>query len=1366
MTIFYSIDRGPTGGNRRTRGRKGPSPAPLLARALVLAAVGAIAGVSPAYAIPSPDLAVNFLSSAGQVLGMISVTLGGIFLGRKQTTVSGVRRKSSGGVPLWLVAGLAAIAGTVIVANVLLWAHAADTKNRRLEASLVRPSVENGETVGDTTLKTLSYSEQVSHPAGITTDELSALLADSAATGSNRINLIDLREPEEKEAGHLPQFAQARYPDLTANPRRFGVRKGKTTVLLCYSGNRSSETCEQLAARGIPCKFVVGGYEKWLTEGRGIAGADNRTAGDLRSIPAYANDSVLLDTADVKELVAERGAVFVDVRYPGDFKPAHLPGAINMPVRKMTTAKLKAAVGKLPAKPVIAPCYDKRSCFYAKILGLRLSRAGFEFLGRYTVPHEYFVERASRTHVAQWQAEQSKSLLEIASAPLARLLRATAEFTGAVPISIFIVVFGLRLLVFPLTAKAERDQVVMRRIAPEMAELKERIGSDRVRLGRAMKALNRRHRMTPGLNMLGITVQIPLFLAFFFAVDAVAREVTADFLWINDISRPDSLYVLPAFLGLLIFMHLECAAARQSILLTGLRLSAGILLAAVTAPISAAVNLYLVFNISLMALQSMPVRSCLKGGSQAPELPARPATAGARPPHVCAIQDVAGYPDFAGGKAVNLAEIAAAGLPVADGFVVTREALGADRVVSPEDWVQVEAMWKKMRFDRAAVRSSGLNEDGEDRSYAGVFETVLDVGHDGLFEALRRVRDSFVAETANVYGEGSGESGAIVVQKMVDAEYAGVMFTEHPGSSGSILVELTQGLGVGVVDGTAETSTFEFGRLSGRLLDETQPPVELGPLLALGRRLETLFDGPQDVEWAYAGGKFVILQSRAITALARKQTANRREHLLECERHRLLSLAAGDRPDEPIFVQNELSELLPRPTPFSLALMEEMWRPGGTMDMACRALGIRYNVGEDAPPFVTTVFGALYINRPEEQRRMRSSGGFLTTLRLARMAPAVEDNFWNQFVPTLDDDIRLYERVDFNKFGDTELFTMLDQVCTRFVTENYVQAHVINILANFYFSQAEKALSKRGLPAAEYLSNAPSTVVNHAMALLSGAKSDRAVQRDFLELFGHRAPVDYEVADPRYTEDPAQVEALIASAQAVNGRASPQRRNGGLPNGKALRLSIERAGNFQCLKEEAKHHCLRELAVIRRILLALGARLGLDEDIFQLTRDEIAGLQDGAAFNAAREVITQRQEAAEIFAGLPAMPSELAPADLERLSLDGSQRALNGHSAALKGSLVAGQAPIRGRARVATGTSIEALEQGEILITRFLHPTWAPALPRVAGVVTEIGGWLSHAAILAREYNVPTIVGVRGVLERIVTGDQVQLNSDGSIELI
>ena len=286
------------------------------------------------------------------------------------------------------------------------------------------------------------------------------------------------------------------------------------------------------------------------------------------------------------------------------------------------------------------------------------------------------------------------------------------------------------------------------------------------------------------------------------------------------------------------------------------------------------------------------------------------------------------------------------------------------------------------------------------------------------------------------------------------------------------------------------------------------------------------------------------------------------------------------------------------------------------------------------------------------------------------------------------------------------------------------------------------------------------------MALLSEIRSGNQHIDSFLDLFGHRAPNDYEFADPRYMEDPALVEQLIATASAAPAAAKQERELGAILGNQALGLCVERAGRFQGLKEEAKHHCLRELAVIRRILVDLDRRFELDGGIFYVEYGEILRLGDPSFLEEAHSLIARRRAEAAIYNAMPALPAELTPYSLESFDPSGAKPALAGQLGSVRGDLVAGQAPIRGRARIVNTGDLAPLENGEILITRFIHPSWAPAFPRLTGVVTEVGGWLSHAAILAREYNVPTIVGARGVLDAIATGDNVQLNPDGSIERV
>ena len=101
----------------------------------------------------------------------------------------------------------------------------------------------------------------------------------------------------------------------------------------------------------------------------------------------------------------------------------------------------------------------------------------------------------------------------------------------------------------------------------------------------------------------------------------------------------------------------------------------------------------------------------------------------------------------------------------------------------------------------------------------------------------------------------------------------------------------------------------------------------------------------------------------------------------------------------------------------------------------------------------------------------------------------------------------------------------------------------------------------------------------------------------------------------------------------------------------------------------------------------------------------------------------------------------------------------------LRGKRVAGSGDVAGRVRVLRRSEeIDAFEEGEVLVARFTDPTWTPVFPKARGIITEVGGWLSHAAIQAREYDIPCIVGAAGALDAVQTGDLVCLHTDGSVE--
>jgi pyruvate, water dikinase len=255
-----------------------------------------------------------------------------------------------------------------------------------------------------------------------------------------------------------------------------------------------------------------------------------------------------------------------------------------------------------------------------------------------------------------------------------------------------------------------------------------------------------------------------------------------------------------------------------------------------------------------------------------------------------------------GGKAAQLARALRLGLPVPDGFALDVEAArslasgGAGALPTPYHVDPGAARW--------AVRSSAVGEDGAQASFAGIHLTRLHVPWEGLAEAVDQVVASAHGESALAYRRRLGIGGpprmGVVVQRMVEAEVAGVLFTRHPVTGAEErVVEASWGLGEAVVAGLVTPDTFRLGP-AGEIL-ERRPgckdvalawdgaggvrEVDVEParqealcldaprLLALGQlaaRIEALIDGAHDIEWAFerGGPEPFLLQHRPITARA------------------------------------------------------------------------------------------------------------------------------------------------------------------------------------------------------------------------------------------------------------------------------------------------------------------------------------------------------------------------------------------------------------------------------------------------------------------------------------------------------------------
>jgi len=260
-----------------------------------------------------------------------------------------------------------------------------------------------------------------------------------------------------------------------------------------------------------------------------------------------------------------------------------------------------------------------------------------------------------------------------------------------------------------------------------------------------------------------------------------------------------------------------------------------------------------------------------------------------------------------------------------------------------------------------------------------------------------------------------------------------------------------------------------------------------------------------------------------------------------------------------------------------------------------------------------------------------------------------------------------------------------------------------------------------------------------------------------LKRFAHRGRRELDIRAPRWDEDREWVAALLARHSAAAGadprpayEAARAQALAQLPwhRRRSFERKLDRLRHFLWLREEMRDLSSRMYHLIRRHVLAIAERRGLGDDIFFMSFQEI--IADD------RSNIDRQRERYESFRNFKA-PNEIgARFKFEPGPAQGGLRGIG-----------ASRGTVTGVARVARNIE-EAIqvERGAILICPFTDPGWTPVLDRVAGVVTETGGLLSHAAVICREYGIPAVLGVPEATARIADGARVVLHgSEGFVEL-
>ncbi|MDX1619970.1 MAG: PEP/pyruvate-binding domain-containing protein [Nitriliruptorales bacterium] len=808
--------------------------------------------------------------------------------------------------------------------------------------------------------------------------------------------------------------------------------------------------------------------------------------------------------------------------------------------------------------------------------------------------------------------------------------------------------------------------------------------------------------------------------------------------------------------------------------------------------------------------------------------------------------------ELAGGKAATLARLRRQDLPVPDGFVIPtatvsrwlEQGTDAQDVVAVPDHERealAEAL-DDLGSGPVAVRSSAVGEDAAEASFAGQYDTVLDVtGIDELVDAVATVAASSRGDRVSSYRSArrTGDTAiAILVQRMVPAEAAGVAFSANPvtGARDETLVSAVPGVAEALVSG--EVAADEFVVRGGEVETVASPHDAIGAdqvreIAALAERLEALAGAPQDIEWAISAEGLHLLQARPVTALPvepdrdlpegtwMKDTAHYPEPLttlgnvfldaiedgssLMCEEWGLMvdhieqRSVGGEVYTRPIPVGGEKSG----PTP--------PWWLIGILARVVPPMRSRMN---NAKRMVDS--GAL----EQLPRRWELELKPRIRTRIASLRDTELESLGDEELAAhLDDTIELLiegQRIHFRLFmpyavGVRELCEEADRLL------GWTTGQTMELLQGLSGASSEPAQALdeladliRDHPAAQEALEHPD---GDLLARLEEIAPDiAAAVRAYRDDWGLRT-VNYDPGAPTIAERPALLASLLRDAVdraqvTARGGVDAARDDARTRARQELEeqgvSSADRRGFEQALAFAEMVYPLREdnlfwtdnvpTALVRRAALEIGRRLArngrLDhpEDAVWLEIEELKQELSGSrAHGDLRSTIERRKGERRYVRANPGPdvigPEPSPPPDVR--GLPKAARRTNGalmwlmnlegyvpggdeqHAEADVVGTPASAGRHTGTVRVIRGEEdFHLLGPGDVLVAPITAPAWSVLFAQAGAVVTQTGGVLSHAAIVAREHGIPAVLGVDGVTTELQDGQTVTVDGRaGTIRL-
>ena len=717
-------------------------------------------------------------------------------------------------------------------------------------------------------------------------------------------------------------------------------------------------------------------------------------------------------------------------------------------------------------------------------------------------------------------------------------------------------------------------------------------------------------------------------------------------------------------------------------------------------------------------------------------------------------------------------------------------------VVKPED----EPEKITVPWELCSVRSSGNIEDGAGNSFAGQFDTYLNVPAADVAEKIRLCRESVKKETVQAYlcqnnmSEQDLEMN-VIVQRMISADFSGVCFTANPqGLLNETVIVAGRGTGDNVVEDKTDTTTYFYNITDGNYYYEgTEDYLRdnlVQEIVRTAAKMKLLLGEYLDIEFAVADGKLYILQARDITTIRddsplildnsnivesypgislpltcsfvnivysgifrsiSKRVLKNKKQLAKYED--VFANMVGDVNGRMYYKISNWYTII-KFLPMNHKIIP-VWQ-----DM----LGVKvktYDAEAVKLPFYVRV--GTYFNVVYEMLRVPTN-----MKRLNADFVKINDGFYERYhedisIKELTDLYReLYDTLfacwDVTLLNDMYAFLFTGMVKKRMGEEsNRVISGISNIESLKPIKEMIRlAYDKNNLSEEEYKQRFEAYIREYGDRNLEELKLESKTFRSHPELLEEKLK--------QYCEDSVKLEDMYNKLHAENEEVTK-------PIKGLNAFLVKQAAKGIANREISRLNRSRIFGIVRLIFTKMGQMyadqglLDAPEDVFWITADEVFALAENPKLM--QEIVFSRKAKYELFYQLPAYQRLIF---MEK-EFDKNHRSINAHVFNTEGNKLQGtpcsDGVVEGEALVVTDVTKVKDYKDKILVTKMTDPGWVFLLVSAKGVISEKGSLLSHTAIISREIKIPSVVGVENLMSTIKTGDILRMNGNtGEIEIL